>query len=53
MTVPTIFIDENNADVKIYHEKWERSNKLHFSFMLQYVPKDIRGLVALDTLTIV
>ena len=42
--------EESNADAKVQYEKWERSNRLFLSFMLQHVPRDIRGLATSNTL---
>ena len=47
---PTKPIEESNADTKIQYEKWERSNKLSLSFMLQHVPRDIQGPMTSTTL---
>ncbi|CAA7404094.1 unnamed protein product [Spirodela intermedia] len=50
VSAPRSLIDKNNTDVKILHERWERSNILSLSFMLQHVPRDIRDLVTSNNL---
>ncbi|CAA7405190.1 unnamed protein product [Spirodela intermedia] len=45
-------IDESNMDVRILHERWERSNRLSLSFMLQHVPRAIRRHVTSNTVVI-
>ena len=42
--------EESSAYAKVQYENWERSNRLSLSFMLQHVPRDIRGPVTSDTL---
>ncbi|CAA6667266.1 unnamed protein product [Spirodela intermedia] len=51
VSAPRALIDESNVDAKILHERWERSNKLSLSFMLQHVPRYIRVGVLIQKFT--
>ncbi|CAA6656128.1 unnamed protein product [Spirodela intermedia] len=50
VSAPTALTDESNVDTNILYERWERSNILSLSYMLQHVPRNIRGLVTSNTL---
>ena len=47
---PTKPTKESSVDTKVQYEKWERSNRLSLSFMLQHVPRDIQGPVTSNIL---
>ena len=49
-TVPTTPTEESNADAKVQYEKWEKSNILSLSCMLQYVSRNIKSHVTSKTL---
>ena len=47
---PAKSTEESSADAKVQYEKWKSSNRLSLLFMLQHVPRDIRGPMTFDTL---